>query len=155
MLGSILLAAVSRWLDKPAPASVIALQEIELRFEDRPDGALAVLDGPTQRELKVLPPGSDNFVRGVLRGMFRVRKLEALGRDVQFRLAREASGRLTLEDRELGRRIDLDSFGPSNSAAFAALLPAGVQDGLATQAAPRTHSVPLLTGGQHGDYPRP
>jgi putative photosynthetic complex assembly protein len=144
MLGSVLLAAIG---GKPGQPTERASQVIELRFEDRPDGTLAVLDGPTEREIALLPPGSNHFVRGVLRGMFRVRKLEALGRDVQFRLASDASGRLTLEDRELGRRIDLDSFGPDNSAAFRGLLAAGVRDAMNTQA--------VLTGGQHGDYPRP
>jgi putative photosynthetic complex assembly protein len=148
MLSSIALAAVGRSGQRTESAA-FAQQVVELRFEDRPDGALAVLDGATERELKVLPPGSNNFIRGVLRGMFRVRKLEALGRDVQFRLAREASGKLTLEDRELGRRIELDSFGPDNTAAFAELLEAGVHDALAT------HVLTEVTGGQHGDYPRP
>lgn len=145
MFGSITLAAVS---GKPGSSAQRASQVIELRFEDRQDGALAVLDGSTERELVVLAPGSNNFIRGVLRGMFRVRKLEALGRDVPFRLAADASGKLTLEDRELGRRVELDSFGPDNAAAFRDLLALAVRDAMRTQAR-------ALTGGQHGDYPRP
>lgn len=148
MLASIGLAALGGGKAPGEPGEAGARQVLELRFEDRPDGTLAVLDGPTQRELKLLPPGSNNFVRGVLRGMFRGRKAESLGRDAQFRLAREADGRLTLEDAQLGRRIELSSFGPDNVAAFAALLAAG-----------SSHPDPLVThasiGGEHGDRTRP
>jgi putative photosynthetic complex assembly protein len=101
------------------------IESVEVRFEDRSDGSIAVLDATTGRELTEVAPRSNNFIRGVLRGMFRGRKLESLGRDGVFRLAREADGHLTLEDAEIGRRIDLDSFGPTNSAAFATLLVAG------------------------------
>jgi putative photosynthetic complex assembly protein len=104
---------------------------MQVRFEDRPDGTLAVLDATTGREASIVQPGTNGFIRGVLRGMFRGRKLEALSRDGQFRLAREADGHLTLEDPETGRRVDLDSFGPTNSAAFAGLLAAGRHDGQA------------------------
>jgi putative photosynthetic complex assembly protein len=158
MLGSIVLAAVSRKMSPPMAAVAPAQQVIELRFEDRTDGALAVLDGTTERELKLLAPGSNNFIRGVLRGMFRMRKLEAVARDVPFTLARDASGKLSLEDREVGRRVDLDSFGPDNSAAFRELLEAGAQGAVATRAGGNALASPVLigvNGGQHGDYPRP
>jgi putative photosynthetic complex assembly protein len=72
-----------------------------------------------------IAPETNGFVRGVLRGMFRTRKLESLGHDARFRLAREADGRLTLQDPQTGRQVELDSFGPTNSAAFADLLVAG------------------------------
>lgn len=104
------------------PAPLVALQ---VRFADRADGALLMIDAPTGRELAEMAPGSNNFVRGVLRGMFRVRKLESKGHDAPFILSREANGRRTLFDPETARRVDLDSFGPTNSAAFVALLAAG------------------------------
>lgn len=111
----------------PLPARPAAIAAIEVRFEDRPDGAIAMLDATTGRELSLVPPRSNGFIRGVLRGMFRGRKLESLGRDGVFRLSREADSRLSLEDAQTRRRIDLDAFGPSNSAAFAQLLAAGTQ----------------------------
>jgi putative photosynthetic complex assembly protein len=100
------------------------LESVEVNFEDRADGAIAVIDAVTGREITEVPPGTNGFIRGVLRGMFRRRKLESLGHDARFVLAREADGRLTLEDPETNRRIDLDSFGPTNSTAFANLLAA-------------------------------
>jgi putative photosynthetic complex assembly protein len=58
--------------------------------------------------------------------MFRSRKLEAIGHEAPFTIAREADGRLTISDRETGRSVDLGSFGPTNTAAFARVLAAGV-----------------------------
>jgi putative photosynthetic complex assembly protein len=108
----------------PPPAPI---ESIEVRFEDRPNGAIAMLDAESGREVSEVAPGTNNFIRGVLRGMFRGRKLESLGHDGRFRLAREADGRLTLDDPQIGRHVDLDSFGPTNSAAFAKLLTDGRQ----------------------------
>jgi putative photosynthetic complex assembly protein len=102
-----------------------ALAVLQVRFEDRPDGSIAMLDADSGRELSLVPPRSNGFIRGVLRGMFRARRLESLGREGHFRLAREADGRLSLQDPQTGRRVELDSFGPTNSAAFAQLLVAG------------------------------
>ena len=109
---------------QPSPP---ALESRDIRFADRPDGAIAIIDSATGREISLVPPRSNGFIRGVLRGMFRTRKLESLGHDGWFRLARESDGRLSLLDPQTNRRIDLDSFGPTNSAAFAQLLVAGRQ----------------------------
>jgi len=112
--------------EHPAAAPA-AIESLEVRFEDRPDGTLAVLDAATGREVSTVPPGTNGFIRGVLRGMFRGRKLDSMDRNAEFRLARAADGRLTLDDPETGRHVDLDSFGPTNSAAFGNLLAAGRQ----------------------------
>jgi putative photosynthetic complex assembly protein len=99
----------------------------DVRFEDR-SGAVVVLDAATGREVGALAPGTNGFVRGVLRGMFRGRKLEAIGREGSFRLARDGGGRLTLEDPATGRIVDLRSFGPANAAVFDGLLAAAVKE---------------------------
>jgi putative photosynthetic complex assembly protein len=126
MLLTLGLAANARREHLSAPTTVHEppLESLEVNFQDRPDGTLAVIDAATGRELTEVPPGTNGFVRGVLRGMFRRRKLESLGHDARFLLSREADGRLTLEDPETSRRIDLDSFGPTNSTAFANFLAA-------------------------------
>lgn len=99
----------------------------DVRFEDR-SGAVVMLDAATGREVGALAPGTNGFVRGVLRGMFRGRKLEAIGREGSFRLARDGGGRLTLEDPATGRVVDLRSFGPANAAVFDGLLAAAVKE---------------------------
>jgi putative photosynthetic complex assembly protein len=124
ILLSLGLAANARreHLAMPAAPEPAPLVSREVSFEDRPDGRVAMIDATTGREVASIPPQSNGFVRGVLRGMFRGRKLESLGHDARFRLSRQATGRLTIEDPETGRRVDLDSFGPTNAAAFANLM---------------------------------
>jgi putative photosynthetic complex assembly protein len=126
---SIAVAAVSA----PHTRSVAAeggapvVSAIEVRFEDRKDGAVAVLDAASGREVSVVPPNSNGFIRGVLRGMVRGRKLESMGRGGAFRLARHRDGSLTIEDPQTHRLVDLGAFGPTNLAAFEALFTAGLQ----------------------------
>lgn len=94
----------------------------ELRFEDRADGGVAVIDAASGRLAHVLPPGHDGFVRATLRGLARERLRRGIGADVAFVLSARADGGLTLEDPAIERRIDLGAFGPTNAAAFARLL---------------------------------
>lgn len=128
LVASIGLAAFARHErlaeEAAAPAAPRAIASAMLRFEDREGGAIAVLDAATGREVTTVAPATNGFVRGVLRGMFRTRKLESMDRKATFRLAREATGRLVLDDLESGRHVDLDSFGPTNAEAFASILAA-------------------------------
>ena len=118
------LAASARLLHPGATATAAPLESVEVRFEDRPDGSIAMLDPASGRELTRVPPASNGFIRGVLRGLFRERRLESLDRAGTFRLARAADGRLSIEDLTTHRRIDLSAFGPTNRDAFAGLLAA-------------------------------
>jgi len=123
IVGTMSLAANARATRLAEPVVAQAPREsVEIRFEDRPDGTLAVLDARSGREISAVAPGTNGFIRGVVRGMFRSRKLEAIGRESTFVLMREAEGRLTLSDPTTHRRVDLDSFGPTNSAAFGNIL---------------------------------
>lgn len=129
MLLSIGLAAGARrvYLASPPPQAAPAQESIDITFADRPDGSIAVHEASSGREVSLVPPRSNGFIRGVLRGMFRTRKLEAVARGERFHLAREADGRLTLTDPQTGRHIQLNSFGPTNAAVFHQLLVAGRQ----------------------------
>jgi putative photosynthetic complex assembly protein len=92
-----------------------------LRFEDGPDGSVAVLDAKTGREVERVQ-GEAGFLRGALRALARERRLRKLGSEAAFDLIARADGRLTLADPATGERIDLESFGHTNAAAFARLL---------------------------------
>jgi putative photosynthetic complex assembly protein len=111
--------------DHRAAAGVAAA--LEVRFEDRADGSIAVLEARSGREVSVVPPRSNGFIRGVLRGLNRGRRQESIERTASFRLVRFQDGRLSLEDPQTRREIDLGAFGATNQAAFAQLLDASLQ----------------------------
>ncbi len=95
----------------------------QLRFEDGADGSIAVRDARTGARLDTIAPGTNGFLRSAMRGLVRERKRQGLGPEQPFELLGRADGRLTLVDPGTGRRIDLESFGPTNAAVFARLLP--------------------------------
>jgi putative photosynthetic complex assembly protein len=126
---SLTLAAVARprLVAEQARPRPQPLETMTLSFEDQADGSVAVIDAATGKPFTSIPPESNGFVRGVLRGMNRERKLESLGKDARFQLSREQNGRLFIEDQQTHVRIDLTAFGPDNAAAFARLLQSGRQ----------------------------
>jgi putative photosynthetic complex assembly protein len=89
-----------------------------LRFDDLPDGGIAIVDAASGRTLEVVH-GEQGFLRGTLRGLVRERKRRGLTSDAPLELIARADGRLTLVDPVTDRRIDLESFGPTNAAVFA------------------------------------
>jgi len=96
--------------------------ERALRFEDRPDGSIAVLDAQSRELVDTVAPGTNGFLRGALRGLARERKRRGIGEEPPFLLAARADGRLTLDDTATQRQVDLKSFGPTNAEAFQRLL---------------------------------
>jgi putative photosynthetic complex assembly protein len=95
--------------------------ERPLRFEDRPDGSIAVVDGRTGA-LVASVQGEQGFLRGALRALSRERRARGLGSEQPFQLVARPDGRLTLIDPVTDQRIDLESFGPTNAGKFASLL---------------------------------
>lgn len=131
LIGATLLAVATMRLNGVDPSSrstaeVVAVRE--LRFEDRPDGSVLVFEARgasvDAEPLRVIEPGTHGFLRGALRALVRARHLAGLRAPTPFRLTAHADGRLTLDDPVTGERVDLESFGPTNAAAFARLLPA-------------------------------
>lgn len=98
----------------------------ELRFEDRPDGAVAILDARNGAIISLVPPGEGGFVRATLRGLARERRMnEAGGAEVPFRVSVWEDGRLTLEDTATGRLVELGAFGQTQVQTFARLVATG------------------------------
>ena len=94
-----------------------------LSFADRADGALVATDSATHAVVTAVAPGTKSgFIRGVLRGMARERRMNGIGEAPPFTITQWRDGALTLTDPSTGRVIELGSFGPDNRAAFAALL---------------------------------
>ena len=107
----------------PDQRAAAAVAERTLRFEDRSDGGVAVLDGQSGQLVAVLR-GEQGFVRGTLRALTRERHSRGIGNGPPFTLTAYIDHRLTLLDPATGARIDLDAFGPTNMAEFARFLPA-------------------------------
>lgn len=103
------------------PGTPVAARE--LRFEDRADGGVAVLDAANGQLVVVLQPGQDGFIRATMRGLARERRQGAAGQDIPFRLSVWPDGRLSLADLATGRSIDINAFGVSQVEAFSRLLP--------------------------------
>ena len=115
----------------------------ELRFVDRADGAVEVYSGADDTLVQVLPPGTNGFLRGTLRGLARYRKPYKVGAAMPFRLTRFADGRLSLDDPVTGEHIDLEAFGSTNAGIFADLL-------TAAQSADRLDTRPTRAGASNG-----
>lgn len=100
-----------------APAAL----ERALRFEDRPDGGIHVIDFESSQTITVLQ-GEQGFVRGTVRTLARERRTRDIGSEQPFALVARQDGGLTLFDPSTGKRVDLEAFGPTNAGAFAKLL---------------------------------
>ena len=102
-----------------------------LQFEDRADGGIDVIDAQSRQRVQTVV-GEAGFVRGTLRGLARERRRAGVGPTEPFELIAHTDGRLTLVDPSTTRRVDLESFGPTNMSEFVRLL-----GELPQQAAPR------------------
>jgi putative photosynthetic complex assembly protein len=121
---TLLAAAGGRLLGvAPDPAASPPMQgERLLQFHDLDDGSLQVVDAANARIIATLEPGTNGFMRGMMRGLARTRKLHGVGAEPPFLLAYGTDGHLVLVDPALDSRIPLGAFGLTNVAAFAALL---------------------------------
>ena len=99
-----------------------AVQSRDLQFVDGNNGTVLVYDAIDHQLIDTLAPGSNGFIRVVLRGLARERRLGDIGSQPPFRLTRYAGGQITLTDTSTGKQIDLGAFGSSNTEAFARLM---------------------------------
>ena len=107
--------------DRPPPSTAVEVRD--LKFVDRQDGAVLVYDVDGHLTYTV-QPGTNGFVRGVLRGLVRDRRAYHIDSGPPFRLTRWADGRLSLDDPSTGHHVDLEVFGQTNAQTFADILTA-------------------------------
>jgi putative photosynthetic complex assembly protein len=94
----------------------------DISFVEAQGDTIRVLDVRTGDLITVIAPNKDGFIRGALRGLGRGRKLRDVAPEEPYRLILWDDGRLTLSDVATGQRVNLDTFGPTNSGAFYRLL---------------------------------
>ncbi len=123
---SIMAAGAARLFGVPSviPHST-AVATVMVRFSDEADKSVVARDAATGRELARYAPDTNGFLRATLRGLVgdRTRVSGSEQPDVPFELIGWADGRLSLEDPVTKRDVELEAFGITNEAAFAALLP--------------------------------
>lgn len=123
---TIIMVAIARLTGFMMPQAEIAKEVIsrDIRFVDQSDGSTVVSDAATGEVIDTMPPGSEGFVRGVLRSMARQRRASHTELTEPFHLARRENGDLTFEDPKTKIFLALRAFGVTNEEAFARLLPA-------------------------------
>jgi putative photosynthetic complex assembly protein len=95
-----------------------------LRFTDRADGAVVITDVTNGQVAGMVEPGTKSgFIRGVMRGLARDRRMRGIGDQPPFTLTLWKDGELSLVDTATGRALEVTAFGTTNRADFAALLP--------------------------------
>lgn len=109
---------------QPSAASIRSaeVEHVDMRFADEPDGSVSIHNSDTGALIANLKPGTNGFVRGVVRGLAHDRLRRGLGSEPPFRLLETANSHLALRDTATGRVIDLEAFGSTNRQAFLALL---------------------------------
>ena len=123
MVATIIAAAIGGTPTIMPRAAVMATRM--LRFDDQANGAVRVVDADTGRDVAMLAPGTNGFIRATLRGLSHSGGHEEHVRaNHPFRVSTLSDGRVTLVDDQSGRTLDLEAFGSLNAGAFAALLTA-------------------------------
>ena len=79
------VAAVRITGNGPDQLRSVVVTERSLRFEDRPDGGIAVIDGVSGK-LLVAVHGEQGFLRGVVRALARERRTRDMGPEQPFLL---------------------------------------------------------------------
>lgn len=109
-----------------AAAHAVPVSTRNLHFADRADGAVVITDADHGDTAMVIVPGQQTgFIRGVMRGLARDRRMRGIGDQPPFQLSLWPDGELSLTDSATGRSIELTAFGSTNRAAFLPLLKAG------------------------------
>ena len=94
-----------------------------LRFIDEPNRGVRIEDAGTGATAStIVPQQQTGFIRGVMRGLARERRMHGIGGGPPFTLTEWNDGELSLTDTATGRSIELNAFGTTNRASFAALL---------------------------------
>jgi putative photosynthetic complex assembly protein len=123
---SIVAAAVGRMTGSTQTTITSApVVSRDLLFQDRPNGAIAVFDAKDpSTPIAIVPPETNGFLRGTMRGLAQQRVRQDADLSVPFRLTEWADSRLTLEDPVTHRTLDLEAFGATNENAFLKLITA-------------------------------
>jgi putative photosynthetic complex assembly protein len=119
--------AWARFTISQAPQASVEMSEpisgyVDLVFADAEDGSVTISDASTSKLIETIAPGEDAFIRAVIRGYGRDRRVRNIAPTAPYRLYQLVDTRLVFEDTSTKRRINLRAFGATQQAAFARLL---------------------------------
>lgn len=146
-------AAFAHFTDhgRSAMTAAAAVEVRDLRFEDRPEGTIAIFRDGERQLADVVGAGGNGFVRGVLRGLARERVRQHGQTSTPFRLTRWADGRLSVSDPVTGRSVDVGAFGPANYGAFAQIFTATAPRLAAASLADSAPAAPTANATRHAN----
>lgn len=107
--------------EKAMPVST-PVARLEVVFEDLRMDGLEVREASRGELIGRVAHGRDGFIRGVLRGLNRERRLENLPKEAPFVLTQWADGRISILDPSTSRSVELVGFGRTNFETFARVL---------------------------------
>jgi putative photosynthetic complex assembly protein len=107
--------------EKHQPTNLTPEQVRVLKFEDRDDGGVTVIDAQINQVVDVVQ-GEAGFIRGILRTIARERRIRGLSGDEPVYLKSFNDGRLVLVDPLTNTSLELESFGSTNVKSFRAFL---------------------------------
>jgi putative photosynthetic complex assembly protein len=96
-------------------------QTLLLHFADEDDGGITITDASNGAVIEKIKPGTNGFLRSMMRGFAHERSRDGIGAETPFTLTRWIDGTLSLTDQTTGRRVDLDAFGSNQADVFASL----------------------------------
>jgi putative photosynthetic complex assembly protein len=101
-------------------ANVSQVAARSLRFLDGEDGSVEISDAQSGKMVAVIETEtkSGGFIRGVMRGLARERRMHGIGSEPPFALALWGDGSMSLTDSATGRKVELGAFGPDNREVF-------------------------------------
>ncbi len=124
LLSTLVLAGVARYtgVGRVGTPDASAVRTVALRFADADDGGVVIRRADDGKQIAKLAPGTNGFIRGVMRSLVRARRLDRVKADPPFQLTQWSDHRLTINDPATGQSVDVTGFGRDNRAAFARLL---------------------------------
>ena len=124
LASSLVLAGVGSYtgIGRVGTPDADPVRSVALRFTDADDGGVIVRRADDDVQIAKLAPGTNGFIRGVMRSLVRARRLDRIQTDPPFQLTQWSDHRLTIEDPATGESVDVTGFGQDNRAAFARLL---------------------------------
>lgn len=129
ILGAMGIALVLAFSLRSSPETSIStgghgvpVAERQLRFVDYTDGDVGVLDAQDGESVLRLSTGEGGFMRSVMRGMARERRVTGQGSEAPFTLTLWSDGLVSITDPVTGRDVALSAFGVDNVKAFSSLL---------------------------------